>query len=396
MKKPFIFFLFFKKNTYAIAPTGYLDGADGQKIWGWAKDADYSGPIRIHIYIDGVLVHHELADTYRADVGSHGYRWDHSPLGAGDHQVIAYAIGVDENGRPNSENPGLRGSPKTIPANCNLLTGSPNEWCRHNPNYWINRQKDTKLLYNQYVTIGINNSYGGMISQLYNHDYSKNIINEHGGAAVQLSLWGYDSTAPSWDWFAKQMSVCDPTPYQTEQECLSKYSECWSKPNGANVCDCQTVISCVNWGAAAPWNPIQAQAQGCLWDHSSNNVNYSHQPSSNSWEIRLDNPYNFTQSDSFQNMIFDQKVTLGDIYAQIDYAIKYSGPYTTDSHTQEIPAIFTSTDINYYFYFYQEDHPYSDPQSPVTRIGPVEPIDRALAFPNYTGTKSHFAYPTEK
>jgi len=99
-----------------------------------------------------------LANLSRTDVGNHGFHWQHPPFGAGEHKVVVYAIGVDFNGNPNGENVALLGSPKTFNKGCSGLLPPEDEWCVHNPNYWVNRQKDTKLLWNKYIKVGINNS----------------------------------------------------------------------------------------------------------------------------------------------------------------------------------------------------------------------------------------------
>src|SRR4029077_17555418 len=93
-------------------------------------------------------------------------------------------------------------------------------WCRDMAVYWQNRQRDTTPLFNKYVWIGVNNSYGGLIAQLYGEDRSTNLLQEHGGSAMQISLWGYDKAAVEAPTAFYRKSppknpTCDATPYDT-------------------------------------------------------------------------------------------------------------------------------------------------------------------------------------
>jgi len=387
----FLFLLFFPRPAQATAPIGWLDVANGDIIAGWARDDDYSGPIPVHIYVDDVLVHDQLANGYRPDVGNHAFHWDHSPFGAGNHKVFVFAIDVDANGYPdpNGTNFYLSGSPKYFNVGCAGLIPPEDEWCQHNPNYWVNRQKDTKLLGNRYIKIGINNSYGGMISQLYSENRTYNLIQEHGGAAIQLSIWGYDiSKGHSGAWFGTD-DECDPLQYSTQEACLQKNNSCreYGAAWGDHVSDCVNVGVCLDWGAGAPWNPLQAQAVNCGWDSSTNDVDYSASTTTGGWQIRLDNPYHFTKPTAYPNMSFGQKVELGDIYAKIDYTIDYNGPYTTGIHPQEVPCIYVAKGINHTYYYYNGDQPFSDPNSQVSSV--ILPAgNRFLAFPNYKNRRT--------
>jgi|GEM_PF-6254432 len=384
-------FIFFTEvHIFAVPPVGSLDVADGSVIAGWARDDDYFGPIYVHIYIDDVLVENVLANLSRPDVGAHAFHWQHAPFGAGEHKVVVYAIGVDANGNTDGENPPLAGSPKTFNTGCSGLLPPEDEWCTNNPNYWVNRQRDTKLLWNKYIKIGINNSYGGMISQLYSDNRAYNLVQEHGGAAIQLSLWGYDIQGSGGAWFGTEMGKCDPTRYSTEAECLQHNASCrlyGAAYGGAHVCDCASVQSCLDWGAGAPWNPIQAQAANCGWDSPTNDVDYAGPTANGGWEIRLDDPYNFTKTNAHQGMSFMQKVELGDIYAKVDYIIEYKGTYTTGVHPQEIPAIFAAYGIDYAYYYYNGSQPYSDPNSAVASVVQAPPGERFLALPNFQGPR---------
>ncbi|GIV97999.1 MAG: hypothetical protein KatS3mg057_2656 [Herpetosiphonaceae bacterium] len=294
-------------------PIGNVDFVDKITIKGWAKDNDYSGPIRVHIYIDGVLVDAVLANNCDTDVGCHGFYYIHEPLGVDKHEIAVYAIGVDQNGQPNAQNPPLSNSPAMLlNQSCNDLISDAREWCNGNPNYWKQRQKDTTMLFNDYISIGINNSYGGMITQLYSNDRSKNLIQEHGGAAVQLSIWGYNDTVPN-------------------------------------------PPKCPHWyDSNIPWNPIQAIGAYCSWDTTSNDVDYKTSFNDGTgWKIRLDNPNNWTKNTGgFPGTSFTQTVILRDVYAQISYVMVFTDstiPLTI--HDQEIPAFFTAGGVDEVYYF---------------------------------------------
>lgn len=112
------------ENAAAAAPTGWLDSASCTSVNGWACDPDISGPINVHIYVDGVFKTSVLAnDAGEAAIGpfcggttAHRWHWNVQPsqyFGLGLHNVNAYPIGVDSGGNPNGENPELQGSPKS-------------------------------------------------------------------------------------------------------------------------------------------------------------------------------------------------------------------------------------------------------------------------------------------
>jgi hypothetical protein len=359
-------------------PGGALDAANGSYIAGWASDPDFSGPIPVHIYIDDVIVEDELAASYRADVGAHAFHWAHAPFGAGNHNVKVYAIGVNSAGVPDGQNVLLQISSTKLQrvnggvvfyTGCSGLRGSAAEWCANMPNYWRNRQNDTKLLWNDFVKIGINNSYGGMISQLYGSDRSKNLITEHGGGAMQVSLWGYDDSNPTGGFFGNEAGKCDPTAYSSQALCLANNASCreWGAAKGAHVADCVSVKYCGMWGAGAPWNPIQGQGPNCSWDSAANDVQYKASTADGGWEIRYNNPYQFTKTNQFTGLTLGQKVSLGDAYAKIEYSILYNGVSRGGFHPQEIPAIFLDN-IKNKFYYYGGSTPFSNVNSDVTVI----------------------------
>jgi hypothetical protein len=85
-------------------PRGNLDVAAagiGVRVQGWAYDTDSSGPIPVHVYIDGTFQGVLTANSSRPDVAAafpgvsanHGFEGSFV-LGAGPHQVCAYGINV--------------------------------------------------------------------------------------------------------------------------------------------------------------------------------------------------------------------------------------------------------------------------------------------------------------
>ena len=368
----------------AVAPTGNVDGTSNGVISGWAKDDDYAGAIPVHIYIDDKIYEDTLANVPRGDVGDHAIYYRYAPLGNGNHKVEVYAIGVNNTGSPDGQNMMLSGSPKYSNEGCNGLVAYENEWCRNNGNYWVNRQRDTKYLWNKYIRIGINNSYGGLISQLYSEDRGFNLIEEHGGSAVQISLYGYDLTKGNTGaWFVSDGSICSK--YNSENECKNANAgkNCVERgaANGDHAANCSNVKPCNSVDAGWPFNPIQAQGINCSWEDPSNDVSYAGSCGPNCWETTLNNPANFSKSTSFNGMTINQKVSLVDVYAKVDYRITYSGPYTLSEHAQEIPAFFTNAEVDKTFQFYNGNNPWNL-DSPVNDIS-LGVGDRTLAFPNF-------------
>lgn len=109
-------------------PTGTLDQANCSTIAGWARDADTSVPLQIHLYKNGpfgqggTFVGSYTANLLRTDLPfrdqKHGFSIP-TPAAFKTGQpvtVYAYALNVDWNGNPNGTNPQLNLSPKTV--NC--------------------------------------------------------------------------------------------------------------------------------------------------------------------------------------------------------------------------------------------------------------------------------------
>jgi hypothetical protein len=86
-------------------PRGSLDvvtgRAGGARVAGWSLDPDTTGPVQVHLYVDGRWTAALTADSPRLDVAAAfaGYGAGHGydtvlPLPAGKHTVCAYAINV--------------------------------------------------------------------------------------------------------------------------------------------------------------------------------------------------------------------------------------------------------------------------------------------------------------
>lgn len=357
-------------SAFAAAPTGNLDAATPAMIGGWARDADNTGPIAVHIYIDGEIAHAMLANAVRPDLPfadqAHGFTWTPPLLGPGTHQVVVYAIGVNAQGVPDNNNPSLPNSPKNISNACNGFTLSALAWCQGVPNYYVNRAADTTYLFSDTVRAGINASYGGTILELYAADHSRNRLVEHGGGAVQLSIWGYEDKGPA-AFFATD--TCDPTPFPSEAACLGAgHGACraWCCSQGAHIANCSSVQSCVGWGAGGPWNPIQAQAANCGWDSPTNDVD-SLTTGQDAVSIKKAAPYHFTKSNSMPGINFEETASLMPAGVKLDYRITYTGGYTLTPHPQEIPAIFPGQGIHYSYSYYTGASPYQNASSAVTQ-----------------------------
>ncbi len=105
-------------------PSGTLDRADVTKLSGWARDADTSVPLIIHIYKNkpyykgGEFVVAVKADKLRADLPFidkyHGFSFKTpDSLKKGD-RIYAYALGINGNGDLTGDNHPLNGSGMTI------------------------------------------------------------------------------------------------------------------------------------------------------------------------------------------------------------------------------------------------------------------------------------------
>ena len=295
------------------APYGNLDIASGTELYGWAKDNDSPNTaLRMALYIDGVLVDSFPAkDPGEPAVGQHRFDYKFAPLGTGTHFIWLYALGVNSSGQIDGVNAQISGAPFNVTTDCSQLSTSTLQgWCQGNPNYWIHRQTDTKVLANDNIKIGIDNSYGGAIMQLYGPDRATNLIYEHGGAAMQLSLWGFGQTNTT-----------------------NNYCPGWSAY--------PTLL-----------DPIQAISPNCGWDSTGNDVDYQASTGTGGWTTRLDDPYLFNRADiNWPGLHLGQTVELGDVYAKVTYTIANDASIGTDTDGQQMPAIITGPGLNAVYYY---------------------------------------------
>jgi hypothetical protein len=130
----------------AASPTGWIDqvGIDGVAT-GWAADADFTGSLEVHFYVDGLNPNTNFAGTlyaseYSADVLAQGYgngnnRYSfHIPsqyFDGAQHTLRAYAIDRDANGQTTGNNVELQGSPKSffVLPQCSSFTYSAWTYC---------------------------------------------------------------------------------------------------------------------------------------------------------------------------------------------------------------------------------------------------------------------------
>ncbi len=245
-------------------------------------------------------------------------------------------------------------------------------FCKYT-NYTRQRPQDTTYLMNRYVRVGVNKRLGGAIFELYGTDFI-NRIQEHGGSALQMSLWGYDASAAGAAYY--KTTSCDSTAYSSAITCQQQNNGTPCEimaTTGWQINECSTVKSCPGWSAAAPINPIQAQTKNCGWDDQTAAVSsisaLSVQGSvSPALKIMKNNPYNFTKSSAVDNLTWSQTVvTPKDApYAEINYSVSYHG-LSLGEHNQEIPAIFLNSQINPQVFFYEGNANYTDSAGSVTQ-----------------------------
>ncbi len=115
-------------------PAGHLDVADCTHIAGWARDADTTGPIQVHLYRGGpaggggTVLAHVVADDFRGDLPfpdkNHGFGWN-VPTGSipDGMPIYAYGINVDSGGNQDGDSSLLGGSPFSF--DCPVDLGAP-------------------------------------------------------------------------------------------------------------------------------------------------------------------------------------------------------------------------------------------------------------------------------
>lgn len=359
----------------SAAPYGSLDGAGGGAIGGWAYDPDSASPAEVHLYVDGSFHQILRATFFRSDLtgacplrgGFCAFHWDYSGyrgLGRGSHSVAAYIVGVDASGVPDGVNSQTVGSPKVLSDGCQFL-GSVSSgsaiWCNDGAflNYWEPRQQNTAIVFNSSMMAGISRDIGGAITQLYRGDpgrsfhWGRNLLDEHGGSAVQVGLWGDHSGYPP----------------------------------------------CAHWAYShVPWNPIQAIGSYCSWGGPTNDVatgcwvaaegSTTCGSGSGSYYILHDGMSNFTVDTGPMPVDIQQWVTPQTGWIRIKY--RWTSGAGSVLSPQEIPAVFTGQGINERYYSYIGSDPFNN-QS-VTMWGKHVSGNRYLQVRG-TGPYAHEGYP---
>lgn len=332
-------------------PVGSLDAATDQVSAGWAKDPDWDGPIPVHLYFDDRLADVTGADLPREDLdGNHAFHRPHAPFGAGTHQVKAFAIGVDASGCPDGGNV-LIGGPTFVTPSCDAVSELYRGWCTAVPHYWRDKFQDTVRLISPNLVAGVNLSYGGTLFELYGPDRAHNLINEQGGAAVQLSIWAYGANGEH---------------------------RGTALPGKGTYCEGSLGPDWATKPLDAPYNPIQAQQTNCSWaeaEDASNDVDGWH-IENGTLVAQLNDPIHYTGSLPMPGVQFREEVSLGgDAYVKLVYRVaNFSTVPITDPHPQEAPAIFLDLGPGANLYFYGGAAPWtgasveSRPMTAATRL----------------------------
>ncbi len=246
--------------------------------------------------------------------------------------------------------------------------GAEAEFCSYTE-FMPTRERATLYLFNDYLRAGLNRSFGGAMFELYGTD-GVNLIQQHGGSAVQLSLWGVDEAASGRSHFTTVR--CDPTPYPDPATCLGANDGLPCAPGataGAQISDCITETTCSTWSAGAPWNPIQAIASGCRWNGPSNDVDLAMERRGRV-TLAKNAPNQFTKSTAFPGLTWSVSgnVPSRRPYVELVYDVRYDGPVGVKIHNQEIPALFADAVIDHWYYYYRDSQAYSDGRGSVTRL----------------------------
>lgn len=151
----------------------------------------------------------------------------YAPFGPSTHPVHVYAI--DAAGQPRTL---ISPTANLVETCADFGAGTKLDgYCGHvsGQAYYPARQANTKPLISDLVWAGVDTAGGGAIRQLYSLNRSYNLLDEHPGGSMQLSLWGGASGAPL-------------------------------PPSASNFCN--------GWQGPATdtlMNTIQTQGPGCTW-----------------------------------------------------------------------------------------------------------------------------------
>lgn len=263
------------------------------------------------------------------------------------------------------------------------LLGSQ-DWCLI-ANYMPQRTVDTLYQYDDYVRLGVNKRFGGMITELYGADKIDRIL-QNGGGGVQLSLWAFTTDyAPSslTRAFFAQSSTQDPnwrtdfdsTPFQTVAACQNAHpsENCILGVIGPNYLS-SSVYPCADNGqaAGAPFNPIQGISTTCEYGLPQASVDSVTSTAPGQVTVVKSAPANYTRSDAMAGLIWKQTSQVQGPAAVVTYQMNNPSSIS-DIDFQEIPAIFLHAGIGGQVYYYSGPNGYQDVAGPVSMVSTTAP-----------------------
>jgi hypothetical protein len=383
----------------AALPTGSVTYPAVRTMSVTAADADYHS-VLIGLFIDGAV--YDTAWIPNNVTGTRTYApFGPGPIATGGaHTGQIVAFDVDSTGTRTGAVVQLTGSPASIFEDCSVFGNPAQSWCNGATDYYRTRQQTTVPIFNDFAWAGVATGMGGTIFQLYDQTRSVNLLAEHGGAAMQLGIWGYDvSGNPEPSWFKTR--TCDVTPYPVTCPGAPPHSPttacgCVDPPfcaefgkSGAHLADCTTVFACEGWSAGAPWNVMPARGGNCTWGVgvTSQTQLYPQDPRLG-LRTELDNPFNYTKSSAYPGTVVQEvRAPAGTEYIQLDLQFTNRNPVATNPHDQEFPAFHLNYDFDWLEWWYSSDStpdgifltlPIPTPTNPQTGkvrlLGPGAPI----------------------
>ena len=132
--------------------------------------------------------------------------------------------------------------------------------------------------------------------------------------------------------------------------------------------NCGTVFPCGGWTPGAPFNPIQAQGQGCGWvNHTGSSIHEWVGTNNRTLHTVMDSVYHFTSNASAAPVVWEQWSSVGQGFVNLTYCMSAATSYhgtAWGNTTQEVPAIFTARGIDQKYYWYNGSEPFTG--GPVT------------------------------
>jgi hypothetical protein len=249
--------------------------------------------------------------------------------------------------------------------------------------------KTNSIIENRFLTVGVSEQYGGTIFEIKDSQ-GRNKIDVHGGSAVQLSIWGYDTTSI----FRNIFPGVSSAPKMNPVKGLS--------PTEETACNSEALIKTGPLAGLIPWNPIMAQDSNCSWDlYGANHVDEIVKTQL-LISIKKVSPMYFNISSSLEGQFRSDTGATGltwwqtveipsqqTPYVKITYRMKYDNDQAgIGFHNQEIPAIFNRFKNGSVNYFYDGNQPYQDSQSVVSRI-PSSENSAVLVLPGQKDSYIH-------